>query len=106
MTPSAEFWNTYKGLLLICNATVGFTAVGRKQLKPRMAKFGFTLSNIKTLRRFEDVMAKVNAGERADTFVTDLDANTASLEALLISPQTSPVERAAIRRVLGIPATA
>jgi hypothetical protein len=106
MTLSADFWNTNAKLLLVCGERIAFTAAGRKHFAQRMAKYGFMLSNIKTLRRFEEVMAMVNTGEREATLVTDLDENTSSLEALLVCPQTTQVERAAIRRVLGYPATA
>ena len=101
MPLSADFWKTHAGLLLLCGERIAFTAAGRKQLAPRLAKCGFMLSNVKTLRRFGEVMSVVNASERADSFVADLDANTRSLEALMNSPQSSAIERAAIRRVLG-----
>jgi len=106
MTLSADFWKMNAGLLLLCGERLAFTAPGRKHFAPRMAKCGFMVSHIKTLSRFSEVMAVVTADEREATLVSDLNANTRSLEALLHSPQSSAVERAAIRRVLGMPATA
>jgi hypothetical protein len=95
MKLSDAFWNSHKGLVLVAsNGELGFTPAGRKRYAKPMAQHGFAIANVRTLNRFCDVMNTVSAGE--------LDANTRQLHALLESPETSQMEQALIRRVLGI----
>ncbi len=51
-------------------------------------------------------ISEVYAGEEQLRQVADLNVNAASLEALLLSPETTAQECVAIRRVLGMSATA
>lgn len=95
MQLSNDFWATQKGKLLVGETgELRFTAAGREFYAPLLAKYGFSISNVKTLEQFRDVMATVNAGE--------LDENTQKLRRVLEDPNTSEEERAAIRRVLQI----
>lgn len=89
------FWESQKGLLLVGeNGKLRFTAKGRKFYTPLLAKYGFSISNVKTIEHFRDVMEVVNAGE--------LDSNTRELMRLLNDPNTTPEEREAIKRVLSL----
>lgn len=95
ITLSDDFWQAHKGLLLVSETGVlRFTAAGRAHYAPLLAKYGFSISNVKTLEQFCKVMEPVNAGE--------LDENTQEMLRLLNDPSTTAEERATIERVLGL----
>ena len=90
-----SFWQAYQGLLIVSESgAVRFTAAGRKQLAPLLAKYRCSISNIKTLQQFCDAMAVVNSGE--------LERNTQEMLQLLEDPRTTPEERALIQKVLDL----
>lgn len=76
------------------SGTLRFTAAGRAHYAPLLAKHGLSISNVKTIEQFRDVMAPVNAGE--------LDENAKKMRRLLNDPSTTPEERATLERVLSI----
>jgi len=95
MKLSNDFWQTQKGLLLVSESgALRFTAAGREHYAPLLAKYGFSISNVKTLEQFREVMGPVNAGE--------LEENTKEMHRLLNDPNTTAEERAMIKRVLSL----
>lgn len=93
-SPSKEFWEYNQHLLKLDEADrVYFTAEGKRQYRPLLAKWGYALSNIKTREQFRQVMLQVNALE--------LEENTAALREALNDPNTTEEERALVRQLLG-----
>jgi hypothetical protein len=94
MPLTADFWNAYKGLVLVgSDGTVRFTAAGKTRLAPLLAKYGFALQNVLSTEDFCRVFGRVNAGE--------IEENTLAFEKVLTDPATSPAERQLIERILG-----
>ena len=97
MKLSTQFWTAYKGSLLVrTDGAIGFTAAGRKKFAKPMAQSGFSISNVRTVERFLDIMDTVSA--------VQLEENTAEMIRLLNAPETTETERAMLKRVLGIAA--
>ena len=95
MNLSNDFWETQKGLVLVGqDGTLRFTAAGRAKYAPLFAKHGFSISNVKTIEQFSQVLKPITAAQ--------LDANTAELVRIMNDPSTSEEERASIQRVLNI----
>jgi hypothetical protein len=93
MQISSDFWNEQKGLLLVGDpGAIRFTRTGRAKYAPLLARYGFALDNVKTIKKFEEHMSHVSYGE--------LEANTRELEKVMNDPATSEVEREVIRRAL------
>jgi hypothetical protein len=93
MDLSNDFWNAYKGLVLVGDdGTIAFTRMGRKRYAPLFAKYGFALDNVRTVDLFFHVMSRANAEE--------LEANSLEFERVLNDPRTSAVERELIRLAL------
>lgn len=95
MKLSEGFWNNQRGLLLVSESgALRFTSAGRAHYAPLLAKYGFSISNVKTIEQFRETMGVINAGE--------LEENAREMMKLLDDPNTTPEERAAIERVLNL----
>ena len=93
MELSRDFWDAFKGLVLIdTRGGLHFSRTGYGRYAPLFAKYGFAVDAVKTIERFRAVLAHVNAGE--------LEANTLELDRIRSDPATDEAERAWITRVL------
>lgn len=93
--PVKDFWRSHKGLVLVSETgDLRFTAAGRAHYAPLLAKYHLSISTVKTLGQFQEVMGPVNAGE--------LDDNTQKLLRMLDDPNTTDDERETIKRILDL----
>ena len=97
MKLSDEFWQTQKGLLLVGeDGTLRFTAAGRAHYAPLLAKYGFSISNVKTLEKFREVMEELKARKDRTVAIGD-GANDLGMMAeagLSVAFHAKPVVRA------------
>jgi uncharacterized membrane protein YukC len=88
-----EFWNAYRGLILIeSNGDLRFTAAGRAQLAPELAKYNLSISTIRTLPQLMEAMDYVVQRE--------LDENDRKLRELLKDPELTAEEREILEEAL------
>lgn len=92
---SKAFWDINRRLLKVeASGKLYFTEEGRRHYTPLMARYGHAIAGIVTLDEFRRVMRHVTARQ--------LQESNALLEAMLHDPATSPDERIALSKVLGV----